>query len=95
MIFTIIMFIIGFILGICVFHVVQTNGEEHEFRNRVKQLQNELNEMWFNEADSNSHIICPTCGRLMNLDKKMIIVENGEVAELIYVCPYCSTHKCI
>ena len=92
MIFTIISFLAGCIVGVVLNNLIHSSGKEDYLKKKMSKIQEEF-EDYFDEADYNSHILCPTCGELMDLDKKVVVVEDGDVVELIYTCPYCSTQQ--
>lgn len=87
-------FIFGTIIGISIYHILKHNRKKFEVKKTMENIREEFHG-YFEEYESNQHIICPTCGNLMNLDKKVIVIENGDVINLIYTCPYCSTQKWI
>ena len=92
MFFILLSFIIGFVLGISLFYLFQMEEKDLEVKRTMKNIRDEFDE-YFKEVESDLHITCPSCGHSMNLDKRVICVESGEVIELIYICPYCSSER--
>ena len=92
MFFIILSFISGFVIGICLFYLFQMEEKDLDVKRTMNSIREEFDE-YFKEIESDLHITCPSCRRPMNLDKRVISVESGEVIEWIYICPYCNLEE--